>query len=148
MLLVEVPFGIAGQAMLLPVVAIASIYFWSLCRPAAMPSPLVFLIGLLLDLLGYLPLGIGVLILLVTHGLVVHWRPVLTRQSLCVLWLVFAGFGIGAAALCWAMTALLSLRLLPLGPALFQALLAAALYPALAMLLLQAHRTIADPERA
>jgi hypothetical protein len=31
---------------------------------------------------------------------------------------------------------------------LFQAVLTAALYPALAILFVQAHRTVADPERA
>jgi rod shape-determining protein MreD len=148
MFLVEMPFGVADQAMLLPVVTIASVYFWSLFRPAAMRPPVVFLIGLLLDLLGYLPLGVGVLSLLVTHGLVVRWRPVLTRQNFRVVWLVFAAFGVGAAMLSWAATALLSFRLLPLGPALFQAMLAAALYPALAVPFLRAHRSIADPAQA
>jgi rod shape-determining protein MreD len=148
MFLVEVPFGIVDQAMLLPAVTVASVYFWSLFRPAAMPPPLVFVIGLLLDLLGYLPLGVGVLTLLVTHGLVERWRPVLVRQSFRLVWLVFAAFGVGAAALSWTVTALLSFLLLPLGPVLFQALLTAALYPALAVLFLRAHRTIADPEQA
>jgi hypothetical protein len=36
---------------------------------------------------------------------------------------------------------------MPIGPALFQATLTAALYPALSVLLIRAHRTIADPER-
>lgn len=148
MLLAEMPFGIADQATLLPAVTIACVYFWSLFRPAAMPPPVVFLIGLLLDLLSYLPPGVGVLTLLVTHGLAVRWRPVLTRQSFPVVWLVFAGFGTGAAALSWLLTALLSFRLRPLGPMLFQALLTAAIYPALAGLFVRAHRTVADPEQA
>jgi rod shape-determining protein MreD len=148
MLLVETPLGIAGQATLLPALAIGCVYFWSLFRPAAMPPPVVFLTGLLLDLLGYLPLGVGVLILLAVHGLAVRWRPVLTRQGFGAVWLVFAGFGTGAAALSWALAALLSFRLLPLGPVLFQALLTAALYPVLAVLFVRAHRTVADPEQA
>ncbi len=148
MLLVRMPFGLAGQAALLPAITLASAFFWSLFRPAAMSAPVVFLIGLLLDLLAYLPVGVGVLTLLVTHGLVLRWRPLLTRQGFRVLWLVFIGFATGAATLCWALTALLSLRVLPLGPALFQTLLSAASYPALAMLFLRAHRTIAEPERA
>ncbi len=115
MLVIDTPFGIADQAMLLPAVTIACVYFWSLFRPAAMPPPVVFVIGLLLDLLSYLPPGVGVLTLLVTHGLTVRWRPVLTRQSFPVVWLVFAGFGTGGAALSWVLTALLSFQLLPLG---------------------------------
>ena len=69
MLLTGTPFGFAEQAVLLPAVALACVYFWSLVRPAATPPPVVFLIGLLFDLLGYLPLGVGPLTLLVVHGL-------------------------------------------------------------------------------
>ena len=70
------------------------------------------------------------------------------RQGFLSGWLVFAGVAMGAALLGWALTALLSFRLLPVGPALFQAVLTIALYPALAVVFVRAHRTIADPERA
>ncbi len=147
MLLTETPFGLADQATLLPAVTLACVYFWSLFRPAAMPPPVVFLIGVLFDLLGYLPLGAGPLTLLVVHGLALRWRRVLTGQGFVWVWLAFAGFAAGGAAFGWGVTALLSFRLLPLGPALFEALLAAALYPALAVVFIRAHRTVADPER-
>ncbi len=148
MLLTQLPFGIVDQAVLLPAVTLACVYFWSLFRPAALPPPVIFLIGLLLDLLGYLPIGVGVLILLIVHGLALRWRRMLTRQGFLTVWLVFAGFAMGAAFLVWALTALLGFRLLPLPPALFQAALTVALYPALAILFIRAHRTLADPERA
>jgi rod shape-determining protein MreD len=148
MLLSETPFGIVDQATLLPAVTFASVYFWSLFRPAAMLPPVVFLTGLLFDLLGYLPLGVGPLTLLVMHGLALLLRPTLTRAGFLSVWLVFAVFAAGGAALDWTLTALLSFRLLPLAPALFEALLSAGLYPALAMLFIRAHRTVADPERA
>jgi rod shape-determining protein MreD len=148
MLLTETPFGIADQATLLPAVTLACVYSWSLYRPEAMAPPVVFLIGLLFDLLGYLPLGVGPLTLLVVHGLVLRWQRVLTAQGFVFGWLAFAGLAAGAAILGWALTAVLSFRLLPLGPALFEALLAASLYPALAILFIRAHRTVADPERA
>lgn len=148
MLLTATPFGFADQAVLLPAVALACVYFWSLVRPAAMPPAAVFLIGLLFDLLGYWPLGVGPLTLLVVHGLTLRWRRVLTAQGFVSGWLAFAMFAAGAAALGWVLTALLSFRLLPFGAALLEALLAAALYPALAMPLIRAHRTIADPGRA
>jgi rod shape-determining protein MreD len=148
MALTEVPFGIADQSTLLPAVTLACVYFWTLFRPAAIPPPVVFLIGLLLDLLGYLPLGVGPLVLLVVHGLALRWRRVLTRQGFLSVWLAFAGFATGAAVFEWTLTAVLSFDLLPLGSAMFQASLTIALYPALAILFIRAHRTVADPERA
>jgi rod shape-determining protein MreD len=148
MLLTLTPFGIADQSALLPAVAVACVYFWSLFRPAAMPPPVVFVIGLLLDLLGYLPLGTGVLTLLTVHGLALRWRVALTRLGFLTVWLVFTGFAAGAAAMCWLLTMVLSFRLLPPEPMVFEAVLTASLYPALATLFIRAHRTVADPEHA
>jgi rod shape-determining protein MreD len=148
MLLAAAPLGIAQQAALLPAMTIASVYFWSLHRPAAMAPPMVFAIGLLFDLEGYLPLGVGVLSLLVVHAFALRWRDALLPLGLLPAWLAFAGVAAAATLLGWALAALLSVRLLPFGAALFQAVLTAALYPALAILFTGAHRTIADPERA
>ena len=74
--------GDRGQAALLPAVALCCVWFWSLFRPAAMPPPMVFLIGLLLDLLGYLPPGVGVLTLLAVHGLRFDHASVIARARI------------------------------------------------------------------
>ena len=148
MLLTDAPFGIAGQAALLPAVTFAAVWFWSLFRPSAMPPPVVFVLGLLFDLLGWLPIGSGVLTLLLVHGLAQRWRRMLAPHGFALLWLVFAGIAAGATALDWTLTSVLTWRLLPAGPAVFQTVLAAAAYPALAILFARAHRTVADPERA
>ena len=148
MLMTQAPFNIPGQGALLVAVALIAIWFWSVFRPAAMQPPLVFFIGLLLDLLGYEPLGVGVLTLLVIHGVASRGRRTLTRQGFAMLWAAFALLGAGASLLIWALTALLRFRLIPISPALFQVALNAALYPAVAIPLTLAHRSIADPEQA
>lgn len=147
MLLANMPPATPGPE-LVPAVAVASVFFWSLFRPASMPPPAVFLIGLLLDLLGWLPVGDGVIVLLLVHGFCMRWRRVLVRQSFLTVWLVFLGFAAAAAALIWGIAALLRFQLLPAGPAVFQAALTTALYPALAIPFSRAHRSVADPERA
>jgi len=148
MLLSMAPFGFASQAMLLPALTLPSVFFWSLFRPAAMPPPAVFVIGLLLDLLGYLPVGSGVLTLLVLHGFTVRWRRTLARQGFAVVWISFAALAAGAAALLWALASLLTFRLLPPAPAVFLLVLTVAVYPAIAILFTLAHRSVANPERA
>lgn len=147
MLLCGLPFGIADQAALLPSVTVGCVYFWSLFRPASLPPPVVFVIGLLLDLLGYLPIGVGVLTLLILHGVVLRSRRSLAQQGFIVVWLTLLWLGISTSILIWTLTSLLNLQLMPAGPAAFQAMLTAALYPALAILLTSAHRTLAAPER-
>ncbi len=142
------PLGIAGQAELQAAVAVICVFFWSTFRPASMPPPVVFLVGLLCDLLGYAPPGVGVLTLLLMHGMALRWRRFLVRQGFLVVWLAFSALACGAAALGWALTSLLTFRLLPPGPGMFQAALAIGMYPALAVPLAGAHQTLAEPEHA
>jgi rod shape-determining protein MreD len=142
------PLGVPGQAELQVSLALACVFFWSLFRPASMLPVVVFLIGLLADLLGDAPPGVSVLTLLAVHGLAMGWRRFLTRQGFLLVWLAFAGVAAGAAVLQWALTALLTWRALPPAPALFQALLAIGLYPVLAIGLIRAHQSLAAPERA
>jgi rod shape-determining protein MreD len=148
MLLSLAPFGLWGQAALLPTVALTCVWFWSLFRPAAMSPPVVFLIGVLLDLLGFLPPGVGALTMLMTFGLVQRLRRFLSRQRFTMIWLIFIAVACFIAVMNWALVSLLTFSLLPPGPVLFQAGLAAAMYPVVAIPLTLAHRSIADPEQA
>lgn len=148
MLIMEMPFGIPSQAALMPAVCVISVWFWSLFRPASMPPPVVFLIGVLLDLRGYLPLGVGVLTVLTVHGFALRWRRFLVEQGFALTWLAFLPIACGAAAMTWVLTALLTFRLLPVLPAVFLALITAALFPVLAIPLARAHRSLADPGQA
>jgi rod shape-determining protein MreD len=148
LLLTAAPLGVPGQAELQGAIALSSVFFWSLFRPASMPPPVVFLLGLFVDLLDYAPVGVSVLTLLIVHGLALRWRRTLVRQGFLLVWLSFLGVAAGAAVLQWALNSVLMFHLLPPGPGLFQAALAAGVYPALAVLLTRAHQTLADPWRA
>lgn len=148
MLLSAAPFGVPGQAALLPSVVLTCVWFWSLFRPAAMAPPVVFLLGLALDLLGDLPPGVGPLTMLATFAIAQQLRRFLLRQGFAVTWLIFIAVACSIAVLNWALVSLLWFRLMPPGAALFQAGLAAAVYPAVAVPLSLAQRTIADPDQA
>ena len=122
-------------------------WFWSLCRPDAMPPPLVFVIGLLVDLLGYLPLGVRRVTLLAVHGIAVSMRRPLAARGLRgdlagFAWLpltaavadVAAGHAAERSACC------------PPNAVLFQSVLAVAIYPVLAIPFSAAHRSVANPD--
>jgi rod shape-determining protein MreD len=142
------PFGLWGQAALLPTVALTCVWFWSLYRPAAMAPPMVFMIGILLDLLGFLPLGVGGVTMLTTHGIAQRLRRFLSRQGFTVVWLIFTAVACGIAVMNWVLVSALTFSPVPAGPVLFQAGLAAAMYPAVAIPLTLAHRSFADPDLA
>ena len=148
LLLGDAPLGLPGQAELRAALAVSAVFFWSLFRPASMPSPAVLAIGLLGDLLGQWPVGVGGLSLLAAHGAAARLRRPLLRHGLPVVWLAFLATAAGVAGLGWALTSLLTLRLLSPAPGLFQAALSAGLFPPLALLLTRAHRGVAEPERA
>ena len=142
------PLGLPGQPQLQEAVALACVFFWSVFRPDSMPPPAVFGLGLLTDLLSLSPLGLSILILLIVHGVALRTRRFLSGQGFLVVWLAFVGVGAGAAALEWALTSVLTVRLLTPGPALLQFGVSAGFYPLLALFFTGAHRGLADPEKA
>ncbi len=142
------PLGLPGQAALRPALALICVFHYSLARPAAMPALVVFLIGLLCDLLGWLPLGIGAVTLLGARVAALRLRPVLFGQRLAFVWLAFVAVAVVVATMTWVLASALSLRLLPGGPVLLAALLAVALHPSLALLLGSAGPDAAAAESA
>ena len=148
MLLAGAPLGLPAQAQLLPAITLACVFFWSVFRPGSMSPPLVFVLGLLADLLGLAPPGTGVLTLLLAQSVALRWRHFIVRQEFALVWLIFVLVAAGASLLGYALTCVLTFRVLPAGAALFQFTLTAGLYPLLASFFTAAHRSIADPERA
>ncbi len=142
------PLGLPGRADMQVSLTLCCVFFWSVFRPAAMPPAAVFLIGLLLDLLGFGPLGINAVVLLVSQAAALRWRRELARGGFFLTWLVFAAIATAAAGLGWALTSLLGLRLYPMPPAALQAALCAGLYPIVWVVLARAHQTLAEPDRA
>lgn len=148
LLLLAAPLGLPAQPEMQLAMLLSCVFFWSLYRPAAMPPAAVFLLGLLADLLGEGPLGVSVLILLIVQAIVLRWRYELARQGFLLTWLVFLPIALGAVATNWVLDCVLTWRVLPPAPVLFEALFAAGIYPAFATLLGRAHRGIAAPEEA
>ncbi len=143
MVLAAAPTGLPGAV---GAVALPCVVFWSVFRPGAMSSPLVFLLGMLHDLLSLTPLGFGALLLLLAQAVAVSWRHWLARQGFLRVWLAFCGFALGASALGFGFAAVLSWQLPPLAPALHQAALTAGLYPVLAPAMIRAHRLMGRSE--
>ena len=145
MVLASAPLNLPSLvlAVTLPCVA-----FWSVFRPAAMMPPVVFLLGLLMDLLTFAPLGSGVLVLLALHAAAIRVRYVLARQSFLMVWLAFCLAAYGATALYWMLQSVLALHFPPMAPALYAALLACGLYPAIALVLTRLHEAMRQAEVA
>jgi rod shape-determining protein MreD len=138
-----IPLGLPAQHGVMPVPALAAVYFWTLYRPGLMPPLAVFAIGVLSDLLSAAPLGLNPLLLLLLHAGVLTQRRVLTRQSFLLVWLVFALLTAAILSLGWGLRALLAFRLLPIEPALYEYALTVVVYPALSWLFVRVERGLA-----
>ncbi len=147
-LLLCAPFDIPQQQAMLPGVTLASVFFWSVFRPASMPAPIVFLIGMLYDLLSFSPPGLEAVTLLLVHAVGIGVRHNLARQGFVLVWFTFLLVASVAIVLDFALLCAFTLRLLPPQPALFELALSAGVYPLLSALFTWAHRGIADPSRA
>ncbi|WP_379597595.1 rod shape-determining protein MreD [Teichococcus globiformis] len=143
MVLAAAPVGLPSAV---PAVMLGCVFFWSMFRPAALPPPLCFLLGLLQDLLGFSPLGIGILTALLAHAAALRLRRHLVRQPFWRVWLAYGAFAAAAALLGYAMQALLGWRLPPWWAGVVQFLLCLGLYPLLAAVLTRAHRAMQRTE--
>jgi rod shape-determining protein MreD len=137
-------------APVMPSMALIAVYYWTVFRPDLMPSGAVFLIGLLHDLVGVAPLGIGVLALLLVHGAVGSQRKFFATAGFGLLWLGFAVLAAAAQLFIWLLSCIMIGRLVDLAPAVLQYAVTLAIYPCLFWLFGRAQQLLlrdAEPVR-
>lgn len=135
-----VPVPAPGFAPVAPFLTAIAIYYWAIHRPDLMRPGTAFLIGLLQDLLTGGPLGVNALVLVLIHWTVMNQRRVLMASSFGMMWVGFALVMLGVACVQWLAFSSLNATVLPFKPALFQALLTMAMFPAVAWILIRVHR--------
>src|SRR3989442_15724675 len=64
------PLRVPDYAAVVPLLTLAGVYYWTVYRPELLPPSVVFLCGLVLDLLSGAPLGVSPLLLLLARSLV------------------------------------------------------------------------------
>ncbi len=135
-----IPIRALNFAPIMPALGLIAVYFWLVYRPDLMPAWVVFLVGLIQDLLGGGALGVGVFVLLVVYATMAGERRSIAQRSFVLVWLVFLPVAAGAFILTWLFNSLIVDALLDPGPAAFQYLSTVAFYPCIAWLFLQAQR--------
>ncbi len=128
-LLSVVPFEIPDLARITPLLALTAIYYWSVYRPTLMPVVVVFILGLLQDLLSGGVIGLTALVFVVVRELSVSQRRILAGNPFFISWSGFGLITIGAELFRWAIGSIFFERMLDLGPVAASAALTIALYP-------------------
>jgi len=128
------PLHVPGLSRIVPLLPLMAIYHWAIFRPRLLPAWVVFLIGLLQDVLGGTQVGVNALVFLAVYGAVLSQKRFFMGKSFAILWLGFALIAAGAMAISWAAVSLLSIGMVEPRTVIFQYLLTLGLFPAVAWL--------------
>lgn len=137
-----IPLRLPHIAEIGPYFALLAVYYWAVHQPSVLPAPAVFLLGLMSDVLGAAPLGVGTVILLGVHALILSQRRFLIGQSFVGLWTCFMIVAAGTFAAIWAITSILAGMPIDARPAVFAAVLNVAVYPVVGFIFAHAQRSL------
>lgn len=140
-----VPSYLPNYDRVAPSLALMAVYYWAIHRPDLLRPSAAFAVGLLQDLLSGAPLGMNALVFVLIHQGVVRQRRFFLANSFLLLWWGFALIVLGAMFIQWIAYSVLSLKLLAMDAALFQALLTLSLFPLFAWLFIRVHRAFLQP---
>ena len=98
---------------LAPFLTVCVVYFWTVYRPDLLSPWAVFALGLALDAVAGLPLGLTALALLLARGVLLSGQRFLLAQPFVVVWACFVPIVLLVAALRWASASLFWGRAFP-----------------------------------
>jgi len=129
------PYGMPKSALAAPILALISVYYWSVFRPDLMPTSAAFLLGLLVDILSAGPPGLNALVFILVHWAASSQRRALAGKSFSVGWLGYFLIAAAAAVVTWAVACLFHTAILDYIPLLVSHAVGTAAYPLVAVLL-------------
>ncbi len=100
------PLGLEANSRPSPDLLLCVVAYWSIRRPGSAPAVLIFALGLTRDLLTDVPIGAGVLSLLLITEVLKMRRRNFARASFATEWVAVAFAAVAAAALHWFMVLL------------------------------------------
>lgn len=112
-----------------PMLALMSIFYWSVYRPEWLSAPVVFFLGLIADCLLGGPLGLNAILFLFAYGITTSQRLILQSRPFAISWLAFGLVALTCTALSWLIGVLFYGTLFDPLPFIVQALLTVLLFP-------------------
>lgn len=137
-----VPIHVPGLGEVAPEVTLISIYYWTIFRPDLVPTPAVFAIGLVQDVLAGTPLGVNALVLLLVFAVVLGQRRFFLGKSFLVMWWGFLLVVTGASVCTWMILSSLDGVIINPLPAVFEGLVTVAVFPVLTWLFIRSQQAL------
>lgn len=125
-----------------PSFTLMALFYWSIYRPTLTPPLFAFAVGILIDLLSGLPVGLHAVLFVMVHYLVSGQRKMFMGQPFIT---VFFGYCFVAAAITgvqWLLYGLVTHSWVPLMPVMGMAALGIAFFPVALLLMNASHKLL------
>ena len=129
LLTISVPFTISGDNSFFPLIDLILIFYWSIYCPKLIPNWFVFLLGAIKDLISGAPIGVNMLLNLLTRFVLRSSRGEIIHANFIVIWQLFFITLLLVMILKWAMLSIIAGEKLGIGFAHIQFALTVAVYP-------------------
>lgn len=133
-----------GGASLHVPLGLMLVYFWAVYRPDLLGVGAVFLAGCLFDTLTGLPLGLTAISWVAIRWIALELRRFLAAEPFALLWGGLAAAASLNALIAWAAQSLFAGQMLPPTPLAGEVMLAIALFPPLAFVLIRLTRRLPE----
>lgn len=120
-------------------VALTSVFYWSIYRPGLMPAWAAFSIGIFIDLVSGGPIGLSAIVLLLVHWIALGQRRALIGKAFPIAWLGYLLISAVACAVYWLIASIYFTSLLSLQPVVAIYMIGIFVYPFAAFLLWRLH---------
>lgn len=114
---------------IIPMTGLMAVYYWSIYRPELLRPFLVFLLGLLNDVLHMLPLGLSCFIFLCVYQVVFSQRRLFVNQVFYMVWFGFSVVALLASFVQWCVLSVASDQMLSIRPVFLQCLFSVVIFP-------------------
>lgn len=128
-LIMVLPYKFTVIDDIMPFLTLIGVYYWSVFKPELLPVSVVFVLGLLQDILLGSPLGLMSLLLVVVQQFIFFQGRRFLERDFLFNWFVFVMLVIGFGFLSWAITSVYFRVFLDYWGVLGQILLTIAFYP-------------------
>ncbi len=141
-LLMQPQYKIAYFNNMVPFLSLAAVYYWCIFKPRLMPVSVVFLLGLIQDILSGGPLGMMALLLILVRVFVLSQGRRLLEREFLFNWLVFFVLALVFGFVTWAVASLYLREAQNYWTILGQSMLTIAIFPAVVWILGRVRRLL------
>ena len=134
-ILMVLPYNLPLISDIMPFLTLIGVYYWSVFKPEFLPIWVVFILGVLQDILMGSPLGLMPLLLIIVQQFIFFQGRQFLERDFIFNWFVFVMLVIGFGIASWGITSLYFRALLDYWDVVGQILMTIAFYPVITWIL-------------